>query len=162
MSKDEQRADQGQQPKRKPATRSNYEGLIEQRIQQAQEDGLFDNLPGAGKPLKLDDDALVPMEDRAGHRLLKNSGFTLPWIAARQDIDEQRAQLDKWLSQANRRWLRLDAAGRAVLKVAYRRRLDDLQRLILNFNLKVPRGVDQVETLRMVDELQKLGRETKA
>ena len=96
--------------------------------------------------------------DLAGHRLLKNSGFTLPWIAARQDIDEQRAQLDKWLAQANRRWLRLDAAGRAVLKVAYRRRLDDLQRLILNFNLKVPRGVAQIETLRMVDELQKLGR----
>ncbi len=112
MSKDEQHADQGQ-PKRKPATRSNYEGLIEQRIQQAQEDGLFDNLPGAGKPLKLDDDALVPMEDRAGHRLLKNSGFTLPWIAARQDIDEQRAQLDKWLAQANHRWPRLDAAEAA-------------------------------------------------
>ena len=114
-------------------------------------------MPGAGKPLPPDDDALVPVEDRTGYRLLKSNGFTLPWIAARQDIAEERAQLDKWLAQANHRWVRLDAAGRAALKVAYRRKLDDLQRLILNFNLKVPRGIDQVETLRMVDELQKLG-----
>jgi DnaJ homolog subfamily C member 28 len=157
MPKDDQPADQGPKPKRTPLTRTNYQGLIEQRIQQAQEDGLFDNLPGAGKPLKLDDDALVASEDRAGYRLLKSNGFTLPWIAARQDIAEQRAQLDKWLAQANGRWPRLGAAGRAALKVAYRRKLDDLQHLILNFNLKVPPGIDQVETLRMVVELQKLG-----
>ena len=157
MSKDKQHADQGAGPKRTPLTRANYQGLIEQRIQQAQEDGLFDNLPGAGKPLQLDDDALVPVEDRAGYRLLKSSGFTLPWIAARQEIAEERAQLDTWLAQANRRWPRLAAAGRAALKVAYRRKLDDLQRLILTFNLKVPPGIDQLETLRMVDELQRLG-----
>lgn len=157
MPKDDQPADRGLKPKRTPVTRTNYHGLIEQRIQQAQEDGLFDNLPGAGKPLRLDDDALVPTEDRAGYRLLKSSGFTLPWIAARQDIAEERVQLDKWLAQANLRWPRLGAAGRAALKVAYRRKLDDLQRLILDFNLKVPPGIEQLETLRMVAELHKLG-----
>ena len=115
MPRDDQHADQAHQPKRKPTTRANYHGLIEQRIQQAQEDGLFDNLPGAGKPLPLDDDALVPAEDRTGYRLLKSNGFTLPWIAARQEIAEERAQLDKWLAQANQRWPRLDAAGRAAL-----------------------------------------------
>jgi hypothetical protein len=157
MANDHQHSDQGQQPKRTPITRANYQGLLEQRIQQAHEDGLFDNLPGAGKPLALDDDALVPAEDRTGYRMLKDSGFTLPWIGARQDIAEERARLDAWLAQANQRWPRLDAAGRATLKVAYRRKLDDLQRLILTFNLKVPRGIEQLETLRLPDELQKLG-----
>jgi hypothetical protein len=138
-------------------TRHNYQSLIEQRMQQAQEDGLFDNLPGAGKPLRFDDDSLVPMEDRAGYRLLKANGFAPPWVEARREIEEQRADLSTWLAQANRRWSYLNAARRAALRVSYRRKLDDLQRLILTFNLKTPRGVEQLETLRMAEELLKLG-----
>ena len=149
----------GQQPSaaRTPLTRHNYQSLIDRRIAQAQEDGLFDNLPGQGKPLKLDDDALVPEEDRIGYRMLKSNGFAPPWIEARQEIEEQRAQLAAWLAEANQRWAHLDERGRAALQVAYRRKLDELQRKILNFNLKVPRGVDQLAALRMPDELQKLG-----
>ena len=33
--------------------------LVEERIQKAQEEGVFDNLPGKGKPLQLDDDSCV-------------------------------------------------------------------------------------------------------
>jgi hypothetical protein len=160
MSKSDQSADKSQPPKRTPVTRHNYQSLIEQRMQQAQEDGLFDNLPGAGKPQNLDDDALVPAEDRAGYRLLKANGFAPPWIEARREIAEQRADLDTWLEQANRRWPHLQPAGRAGLRVAYRRKLDDLQRLILTFNLKTPRGVEQLETLRIAEELLKLGTQT--
>jgi len=36
--------------------------LAEKHICDAQERGEFDNLPGAGAPLTLDDDALVPEE----------------------------------------------------------------------------------------------------
>jgi hypothetical protein len=158
MTKHKQPADQPEKTKRTPVTRHNYQSLIEQRIQQAQEDGLFDNLPGAGQPLKFDDDSLVPAEDRAGYRLLKANGFAPPWIEARREIDAQRDQLDTWLSQANRRWPLLPAAGRVALRVAYRRQLGDLQRLILTFNLKTPPGVEQIETLRLADELEKLGR----
>jgi len=157
MPKHDEQADQ-RKPKRTPVTRHNYQSLIEQRIQQAHEDGLFDNLPGAGKPLDLDDDALVPAEDRAGYRLLKANGFAPPWIEARREIDQERAQVDTWLSQANRRWPHLDAAGRAALRVVYRRKLDDLQRLILTFNLKAPPGIAQLEMLRLPEELLKLGR----
>ena len=157
MSKSDESADKAQQQKRTPVTRHNYHSLIEQRMQQAQEDGLFDNLPGAGKPQNLDDDALVPTEDRAGYRLLKANGFAPPWIEARREIAEERAGLETWLEQANRRWPYLEAAGRAALRVAHRRKLDDLQRLILTFNLKTPRGVEQLETLRMAEELLKLG-----
>ena len=44
----------------------------EQRILEAQTQGVFDDLPGAGAPLKLDDDAMVPEELRAAYRILKN------------------------------------------------------------------------------------------
>jgi DnaJ homolog subfamily C member 28 len=157
MTNRDESADKPQQPKRTPVTRHNYQSLIEQRMQQAQEEGLFDNLPGAGKPQKYDDDSLVPMEDRAGYRLLKANGFAPPWIEARREIEEQRADLGTWLEQANRRWSYVDATGRAALRVSYRRKLDDLQRLILTFNLKTPRGVEQLEILRVAEELLKLG-----
>jgi DnaJ homolog subfamily C member 28 len=157
MPKSDKQTEKPQQPKRTPVTRHNYQGLIEQRIQQAQEDGLFDNLPGAGKPLNLDDDGLVPAEDRAGYRLLKANGFAPPWVEARREIAEERAGLDTWLAQANRRWPGLDAAGRVAMRITYRRKLDEIQRLILTFNLKTPRGVEQLETLRLAEELLKLG-----
>ena len=39
---------------RKPADQS-FESWIEQQIQQAQRDGQFDDLPGRGRPLQLDE-----------------------------------------------------------------------------------------------------------
>ena len=56
------------------------EFIAEQRIAEAIENGDFDNLPGAGKPLELDDDSLVPEELRLAYRILKNAGFVPPEI----------------------------------------------------------------------------------
>jgi hypothetical protein len=52
--------------------------LVERRIEAAIARGEFDDLPGAGKPLALDDDALVPEELRVACRLLKNAGCVPP------------------------------------------------------------------------------------
>ena len=156
MDKHDEPAHQPRKPARTPVTRHNYQSLIEQRIAQAQDDGLFDNLPGHGKPQDLDDDALVPEEYRVGFRLLKANGFAPPWIEARREIDEERAQLTNWLNDARQRWPYLAAPARAALRVSYRRKLDDLQRMIMNFNLKAPPGISHVEGLRMADELGKL------
>ncbi|WP_048637259.1 DUF1992 domain-containing protein [Brenneria goodwinii] len=48
--------------------------LVERHIAQAREAGAFDNLPGTGRPLVLDDDSAVPPELRTAYRLLKNAG----------------------------------------------------------------------------------------
>ena len=63
-----------------------FDALAEQRIREAQEAGEFDDLPGAGAPLALDDDALVPEELRAAYRLLKNAGFVPPELEAHCEI----------------------------------------------------------------------------
>ncbi|MDX1811673.1 MAG: DnaJ family domain-containing protein, partial [Gammaproteobacteria bacterium] len=60
--------------------------LVEERIRKAQENGEFDNLPGAGKPLKLDDDSMVPKELRAGYRILKNAGYVPQEVQLRKEI----------------------------------------------------------------------------
>ena len=60
--------------------------LAEEKITEAIEHGELDNLPGAGKPLRLDDDTLVPEELRAGFRLLKNAGYLAPGLQLRKEI----------------------------------------------------------------------------
>ncbi|MFB9085023.1 DnaJ family domain-containing protein [Erwinia tracheiphila] len=49
--------------------------LVEKHISEAQENGEFDNLPGSGKRLKLNDDSLVPEALRVVCRFMKNAGF---------------------------------------------------------------------------------------
>ncbi|WP_158782202.1 DUF1992 domain-containing protein [Pantoea sp. BAV 3049] len=62
--------------------------LVEQHIFEAQKNGEFDNLPGSGKKLKLDDDSHVPEELRAAYRLMKNSGFLPPELEMRREAIE--------------------------------------------------------------------------
>lgn len=57
----------------------------ERHILDAQKKGEFDNLPGSGEPLKLDDDSHVPPELRAGYRLLKNAGCLPPELEYRKE-----------------------------------------------------------------------------
>ena len=54
---------------------SAFAAIAERRIAEAIARGEFDRLPGAGKPLALDDDSLVPEEVRVAYRILKNAGF---------------------------------------------------------------------------------------
>ncbi|HCW0181583.1 DUF1992 domain-containing protein [Citrobacter freundii] len=57
----------------------------ERHIIDAQSKGEFDRLPGTGKPLVLDDDSHVPLELRAGFRLLKNAGCLPPELEQRRE-----------------------------------------------------------------------------
>jgi Domain of unknown function (DUF1992) len=54
--------------------------LAERRIAEAVSRGELDDLPGAGRPLDLDDDRLVPEDLRAANRILKNAGVAPPEV----------------------------------------------------------------------------------
>jgi Domain of unknown function (DUF1992) len=62
------------------------EFLAERKIAEAVAKGELDDLPGAGRPLELDDDALVPEELRLAYRILKNAGFVPPEVEALNEI----------------------------------------------------------------------------
>ena len=47
--------------------------IAERRIDEAVARGEFDNLPGAGQPLDLYEDPLVPPEARMARRILRNA-----------------------------------------------------------------------------------------
>ena len=60
--------------------------LAERRIEEAIARGELDDLPGAGRPLALDDDALVPQELRLAYRILKNAGYVPPEVETLNEI----------------------------------------------------------------------------
>ncbi|MCD4743669.1 MAG: DUF1992 domain-containing protein [Desulfobacteraceae bacterium] len=72
---------------------SGFQGLVEQRIKQAQEKGEFDNLEGNNKPLKFTD-SNIPEELRLAHKILKNSGFAPPEVELKKKINNTEDLID--------------------------------------------------------------------
>jgi hypothetical protein len=60
--------------------------LVEQKLLEAVSRGEFDDLPGAGRPLDLDKDPLVPEDLRLAYRILKNAGFVPPEVQTLNEI----------------------------------------------------------------------------
>ena len=60
--------------------------IAEQRISESIAKGEFDNLPGQGKPLELEDMSGIPEELRMAYKILRNAGCLAPEIQERKDI----------------------------------------------------------------------------
>lgn len=63
-----------------------FEKIIESRIKQAQEQGAFENLPGSGRPLDLEDDRHIPEDLRMAYKVLKNADCLPPEVQLRKEI----------------------------------------------------------------------------
>jgi len=63
-----------------------FQKIAERRILEAIREGFFDNMPGAGQPLKLEDDSHVPEDLRVAYKILKNAGFVPKEVALRKEI----------------------------------------------------------------------------
>jgi len=67
--------------------------IAEQKILEAIARGEFANLPGAGKPLRLEDDSMIPGELRIAYKVLKNAGCIPPELELRKEIITLRGLL---------------------------------------------------------------------
>jgi hypothetical protein len=63
-----------------------FQKIAERRILEAIREGAFDDLPGAGQPLKLEDDSNVPEDLRVAYKILKNAGYVPKEVALRKEI----------------------------------------------------------------------------
>lgn len=93
--------------------------MAEAKIKEALKAGDFDNLPGKGKPLELEDLSRVPEDLRVGYKVLKNAGFlpeelqlkkemvTLNDLIACCDDRNELAALKRQLSEKMLRFNRL-------------------------------------------------------
>lgn len=72
-----------------------FQIMSEDRIKKAYQDGEFENLPGLGKPLQLEDLSGIPEELRMAYKLLKNAGYTNEEGQIRQEIMTIESLLNK-------------------------------------------------------------------
>lgn len=149
-------ADQPEEEGRQRAIPGKYSGrrfedYIGQQIREAMERGEFDNLPGVGKPLRLDED--VYAGDKAmGYHLLKNNGYAPNEIELAKEIRVEYARATAKLASLRRRRQALSsrrvppfASEKRAFNVAlanavadYEQTLRDLNRKILTLNLTAP------------------------
>lgn len=121
-----------------------FRRIVEEKITRAMESGAFDNLPGKGKPLKLEENPFEAPEMGAAHRLLKDNDFTLPWIEAWKAIETERAKIHAELREARERlWRAGRSAAWELAQAHFRGQVHALNRRILGYNLSVPAGVFQ-------------------
>ena len=104
-----------------------FEEIAERKIREAMEQGEFDNLPGAGKPLAgLDSYFATPENVRLGYSVLKNSGFVPEEVEIRREIESLQSERRQAATAVERS--RLEAAIQRlqlkydVLIDSYRRR----------------------------------------
>ena len=63
-----------------------FSKIVEERIRKAMQKGEFDNLAGAGQPLKLEEDRHIAEELRLAHKILKNAECLPPEIELKKEI----------------------------------------------------------------------------
>jgi hypothetical protein len=79
-------------------TRS-WESSVDKAIEEARERGDFDDLPGRGKPLKIESNVYEP-EMTLAYSTLKNAGYAPAWMELDRKITAGRAELDAFLERS--------------------------------------------------------------
>jgi hypothetical protein len=98
-----------------------YEKIVEQRIKEAMEKGEFDDLPGKGKPIPIEDDSQVPEDLRLAYKLLKNADCLPPELLEKKEIRQMEDMLArvpdekeryKLIKRINFKIMKLNVMGR--------------------------------------------------
>ena len=119
-----------------------FDEIIERRIKEAQAKGEFDDLPGRGQPLPIDDDRHIPEDLRMAYKVLKNANCLPPEVELRKDISQMKDMLDampdeqeklQQIRRINYKVLQLNVMGRGSPlfeedEVYYRKVVDRLGR----------------------------------
>lgn len=71
-----------------------YQKIVEERIKEAQKRGEFDDLPGSGEPLNLEDDSRIPEDLRLAYKLLKNADCLPPELELKKEIRQMEDMLE--------------------------------------------------------------------
>ena len=147
--------------------RFQWHDLMEDLIEDGRRRGLFEDLPGAGRPLDLEHN-LYEGSNALANRLMKHNDIRPAWLTHRIDVSER---IDAFREEMRRTWERYRAAFEQAQGVAHRPALsigwDDacrgwlatiekLNKEIESYNLKRPRGQPELFKLRLDDELRRV------
>jgi DnaJ family protein C protein 28 len=144
---------------------------IEELMRQAMAKGKFDDLPGKGKPLRLDE--INPHADpewELAYRMLKEAGYSLPWIEALREIETDLEAAGNELRLAYERYTaamagepnKVSRADWERSQSAFKEKLDAINQRIRVVNLQVPNSHFQRPVVIFEEELKRItgGRKT--
>ena len=138
---------------------------VEEQLRKAMEEGKFDNLPGKGKPLRIEENPNADSDWELAYHIIKEAGYTLPWIDTLHEIENDieaacKELLRAWKWQiiylsadvpdekASAEWVR-------ALE-AFKNKLPALNQRIRDYNLEVPNARFQRPILNYEQELEKI------
>ena len=156
-------------PRRRPRSRglNEWQNLISKQIDEAVAKGAFDDLPGTGQPLRLDEHPNEPAEMRMANKLLKDNDLTPAWIGDRKallaEIEALRAAMQQQWDQICAR-VESDGNDREAPTLSWNRtllqweeRITDLNRRIVDLNITLPVWRMELHRLRLDEELNRIG-----
>ena len=93
-----------------------FERIVEERILLAQRRGDFDNLPGSGKPIEIEDDRHIPEDLRLSYKILKNAGCIPPEIELKKEILQTQDLLSA-MEETSRKYCTLKRLNYLIFKL---------------------------------------------
>ena len=147
--------------------RFQFRDLMEDLIEDGRRRGLFDNLPGSGRPLDLDPN-LYEGNNALANQLMKDNDVRPPWLTHRMDVSDK---IDAFRADVARTWQRYGAARdqaageshRAALAIGWdegcrnwQTKIEAINHDVDAYNLKRPRSQLELFRLRLADELKRV------
>lgn len=148
----------------RPAKPVDWHSRIEEQVAKID----WSKVEGKGKPLNLNRNPYADPDDELAHGLLRNAGYTLPWIEDGKKIDADVAAARAKLARAHASYIEArDAeicAGHQWIEGAwlaavreFRDQVTRINRAIRDFNLKAPSAHLHKFSLRIDEELAPYG-----
>ena len=119
-----------------------FERIAENRILEAIEAGLFDNLQGKGKPLNLEDDSHIPAELKMAYKILKNADCLPPELELRKEIVTLQALVASMEDEAEK-LLQMRRLNFLMMKLGMMR---PVSAQIVEHELYAPKILEKLET----------------
>ena len=150
----------------RPRGLNEWQDLVTEQLNEAAANGAFDNLPGQGQPMRLNEHPNEPSAMRMANKLLKDNDLTPAWIGDRKalqaEIGALRAAMQQcWdLTRARARAPETDAEAlrsdwnRALLQ--WEEQIADLNRRIADLNIILPVWRMELHRLRLDEELNRI------
>jgi hypothetical protein len=95
---------------------SYFQRIAEQRIREAIENGVFENLQGSGKPLDHSDYFNAPPESRAVYHLLRNAGVVPEEVGLLKEISQVTKHIKSAMTKEEKERL---ARERTMIRTKY-------------------------------------------
>lgn len=148
-----------------------WQSQIEREIQRAIHEGQITDLPGAGKPLDLNDDPYTPSDQRMAYKIMRDNDVAPDWMMLGKTLERKADELRVGLRSSVREHrealinahkvgsgeARFREHAQRQLEVrlrGLRQRTERYNQEILTYNLKIPHGISQRRIFDFDRELQ--------